>query len=84
MTIHWNHLQSIIQAKPDIEQILNDSQERFEYVSDLSIDGNPMEYVSLKDDLVLIRHDKGLFMDNYSLKTMELIKHWKKDFYPDK
>jgi hypothetical protein len=47
--------------------VRNDSQERFEYVSDLSIDGNPMEYVSLKNDLVLIKHGNGLFIDSYSL-----------------
>jgi hypothetical protein len=39
-----------------------------------------MEYVSLKNDLVLIKHGNGLFIDSYSLWTMELIEHLEKDF----
>lgn len=43
-----------------------------------------MKYLSVNNDLMLIKHGNGLFIDNYSLKTMELIKRWiKKDFYPN-
>ncbi len=42
-----------------------------------------MKYFSGNNGLILIEHGNGSFIDNYSLKTMELIKHWKKDFYPD-
>jgi len=43
-----------------------------------------MKYLSVNNDLMLIKHGNGLFLDNYSLKKMELIKRWiKKDFYLD-
>jgi hypothetical protein len=43
-----------------------------------------MKYLSINNDLMLIKHGNGVFIDSYSLKTMELIKHWiKKDFYSD-
>jgi len=43
-----------------------------------------MKYLSINNDLMLIKHGNGLFIDNYSLNTMELIKQWtKKDFYYD-
>ncbi len=42
-----------------------------------------MKYFSGNNGLVLIKNGNGSFIDTYSLKTMELIKHWKKDFYPD-
>jgi len=41
-----------------------------------------MKYLSINNDLMLIKHGNGIFIDSYSLKTMELIKHLtKKDFY---
>jgi len=41
-----------------------------------------MKYLSINNDLMLIKHGNGVFIDSYSLKTMELMKHWtKKDFY---
>ena len=43
-----------------------------------------MKYLSVNNDIMLIKHGNGLFIDNYSLKTMELIRRWtKKDFYPN-
>ncbi|CAF1631681.1 unnamed protein product [Adineta ricciae] len=46
------------------------------------IDGNPMKYLTLNNDLMLIKHGSGIFIDKYSLKTMELLKRWQKtDFY---
>ncbi|UJR35141.1 hypothetical protein I4U23_027912 [Adineta vaga] len=49
-----------------------------------SIDGNPMKYLTLNNDLMLIKHGNGLFIDKYSLKSMELLKRWSKtDFYPN-
>ncbi len=36
-----------------------------------SIDGNPIKYLSVNNDLMLIKHGNGLFIDNYSLTTME-------------
>ncbi len=43
-----------------------------------------MKYLSVNNDIMLIKHGNGLFIDNYSLKTMELIQRWtKKDFYSD-
>ncbi|CAF3292747.1 unnamed protein product [Rotaria socialis] len=48
------------------------------------IDGNPMKYISINNDILLIKHGHGLFVDSYSLEKMELIKRWtKNDFYPD-
>ncbi len=40
-----------------------------------SIDGNPIKYLSVNNDLMLIKHGNGLFIDNYSLTLMELIKN---------
>jgi hypothetical protein len=43
-----------------------------------------MKSISVNNDLMLIKHGNGLFIDNYSLKKMELINRWtKNDFYPD-
>ncbi|CAM4750820.1 unnamed protein product [Rotaria magnacalcarata] len=48
------------------------------------IDGNPMKYISINNDILLIKHGHGLFVDSYSLEKMKLIKRWtKNDFYPD-
>jgi hypothetical protein len=41
-----------------------------------------MKYLSVNNDLMLIKHGNGLFIENYSLKEMKLIQRWKKkDFY---
>ena len=43
-----------------------------------------MKYLTLNNDLMLIKHGSGVFIDKYSLKTMELLKRWQKtDFYSD-
>ncbi len=43
-----------------------------------------MKYLSINNHFMLIKHGNGLFIDKYSLKTMELIKRWSKsDFYGD-
>lgn len=43
-----------------------------------------MKYLSVNNDLMLIKYGDGVLIENYSLKTMELIQHWrKKDFYPN-
>lgn len=48
-----------------------------------AINGNPMKYITVNNDIILIKHGDGLFIDSYSLEKMELIKRWtKNDFYP--
>lgn len=43
-----------------------------------------MKYLSINNDLMLIKYSDGILIENYSLKTMELIQRWqKKDFYPE-
>lgn len=43
-----------------------------------------MKYLSVNNDLMLIKYGDGVLIENYSLKTMELIQHWhKEDFYPN-
>lgn len=43
-----------------------------------------MKYISVYNDLLLIKHSHGLFIDEYSLEKMELIKRWsKEDLYPN-
>ncbi|CAF0774813.1 unnamed protein product [Rotaria sordida] len=66
---------------------LNCSQEPFNIypITQIKpINGNPMKYISVNNDLLLIKHGHGLFIDNYSLEKMELLKRWsKQDFYPN-
>jgi len=46
------------------------------------IDGNPMKYLSIQNDLMLIKHSNGTFIEYYSLKNFQLLKQWKKEeFY---
>ena len=43
-----------------------------------------MQYLSINNDLMLIKYGDGILIENYSLKTMDLVQHWqKKDFYPE-
>ena len=41
-----------------------------------------MKYITVKNNLILIKHGNGIFIDKYSLETMQLIKRWSKNnFY---
>mgnify|MGYP001116989286 FL=1 len=41
-----------------------------------------MKYLSIQNDLMLIKHSNGTFIEYYSLKNFQLLKQWKKEeFY---
>ncbi|CAF0762555.1 unnamed protein product [Adineta steineri] len=86
--IKWcSHLNTFLVLCSQSLYALNCSHEPFNIysISQITpIDGIPMKYLTINNDVMLIKHSNGSFIDKYSLKTMELIKRWtKNDFYVD-